>query len=73
MNLPIVALFGSTDPARHMPPAARARVFRKKLPCSPCYSPVCRRRGKGHMECMNRIEVEEVLGAVKAFLKGGVG
>ena len=65
---PVVALFGSTDPLRHAPPAAQKKILKVDLPCSPCYRSVCPRRGAGHMECMKRIETEEVLRAVKDFL-----
>ncbi|MBI3323820.1 MAG: lipopolysaccharide heptosyltransferase II [Candidatus Omnitrophica bacterium] len=76
---PTVALFGSTDPVRHAPPvlsdrrpggppAARLKLLRVQIPCSPCYRQVCPRRGAGHMECMRRISVEEVCAAVRELL-----
>ncbi len=66
---PVVALFGSTDPVRHLPPAEKLKLFRVDLPCSPCYKRVCPRRRGGYMECMTRISVQEVADAVGAFLK----
>ena len=68
MGIPIVTLFGSTDPVRHLPPSSSIRLFRVKLPCSPCYRATCWRRGSGYMECMKRISVEEVAGAVQNLL-----
>ena len=65
---PVVALFGSTDPLRHAPPAARKKILKTELPCSPCYRGVCPRGGAGHMECMKRITTEEVARAVADFL-----
>ena len=65
---PVVALFGSTDPERHAPPAAQKKILRTQLSCSPCYKAVCPRGRAGHMECMKRIEVEDVLSAVGSFL-----
>ncbi len=65
---PVVALFGSTDPLRHAPPAGRKKIFKSEIPCSPCYRRTCPRRGAGQMECMKRIEVGDVLEAVRGFL-----
>lgn len=68
MKTPIVALFGSTDPTRHLPPAERHHLLKKKLPCSPCYRSHCYRRGTGQMECMKLISVDEVTQAVLEFV-----
>lgn len=59
-----VALFGPTDPARHLPACKRCAVIRKELSCSPCYSSKCI---KGY-RCMKEITVEEVFEAVKGLL-----
>ncbi|PIP19908.1 MAG: hypothetical protein COT38_02645 [Candidatus Omnitrophica bacterium CG08_land_8_20_14_0_20_41_16] len=64
VKTPIIALFGPTEPIRHMPPAKDFVIIRKELPCSPCYKPKCR-----HRRCMNMITVEEVLQAIDKFLK----
>ncbi|MDD5079315.1 MAG: GT4 family glycosyltransferase PelF [Candidatus Omnitrophica bacterium] len=60
----IVALFGPTDPVRHMPAAGNALVIRKELACSPCYKPKCR-----SVKCMKLISPEEVFAAVIKLLK----
>ena len=65
---PVVALFGSTDPLRHAPPAARKKILKTELACSPCYRGTCPRGGAGHMECMKRISTDEVVQAVAEFL-----
>ncbi len=57
MNVPVIALFGPTDPKRHMPPTQRAVVLQKTLACAPCYSCTC--RVEGH-PCMTTITPEEV-------------
>ena len=64
MKTPIIAFFGPTDPARHMPPAKDYLIIRKELPCSPCYKSKCK-----HKKCMNMITAEEVLTGVDKFLK----
>ena len=65
LGTPFVALFGPTDPVRHVAPSTGRVIIRKELKCSPCYSPNC---SKG-FKCMRDIEVEEVFSAVKDILK----
>jgi len=64
MKVPFVALFGPTDPQRHLPPAKDFIVIRKSLKCSPCYQRNCRR-----ISCMEGITVEEVYEAIKQLLE----
>jgi lipopolysaccharide heptosyltransferase II len=61
---PFIALFGPTDPRRHLPPAENFVVIRKELSCGPCYKSKCRRP-----RCMQLIRPEEVLEAAGEFLK----
>lgn len=61
---PFIALFGPTDPRRHLPPAKRFTVIQKKLPCTPCYKSDCT-----HKKCMEAITAEEVFEAVTALLQ----
>jgi len=65
VGTPAVALFGPTDPARHLPPAFLGQVINKDVFCSPCYSTTCRTVTHA---CMKRIGVEEVLRAVLGLL-----
>jgi lipopolysaccharide heptosyltransferase II len=64
LGTPFIALFGPTDPARHVAPSKNHVVIKRDLKCSPCYNPNC---SKG-FKCMSGIEVEEVLAAVKNIL-----
>ena len=59
-----VALFGPTNPKRHLQPNGRYRIIYKALKCSPCYKSKCK-----DPICMNRIASEEVATAVKELLK----
>jgi ADP-heptose:LPS heptosyltransferase len=36
LGVPVVAIFGPSDPARYAPRDDRTRVVRVELPCSPC-------------------------------------
>lgn len=64
MKVPVIALFGPTDPARHMPKAENAAVLRSDTKCSPCYKPFCGKRNN----CMRRIKSEDVLAVIEKYL-----
>ncbi len=63
MKTPFVALFGPTDPGRHLPPAKVYAVIAKTLSCAPCYKSKCPKP-----KCMENISAEEVLEAVDKLL-----
>lgn len=65
LDVPLVAVFGSTDPVATGPVGARSRVVRTDVPCSPCLKPHCR---YGHLDCMRRIGVGRLQEAVAALL-----
>ena len=64
LGVPTVGLFGPSDAARFAPYGRSARVVRHDLSCSPCGKPACR---YGTVECMARIEVPEVLEAIRSL------
>ncbi|MGD0336690.1 MAG: GT4 family glycosyltransferase PelF [Candidatus Omnitrophota bacterium] len=64
MGTPFIALFGPTDAARHLAPAAKFVLLAEDLKCSPCYRTKCR-----HKKCMYAITVDEVLGAIEQLLR----
>ena len=55
----VIALFGPTDPRRHMPPGNGVVVLSRHLPCQPCYQGTCHQDEK--LACLKRISVDEVL------------
>jgi lipopolysaccharide heptosyltransferase II len=65
VGTPFVALFGPTDPKRHLPPAGEHKVLRHKIRCSPCYKPTCKRKAR----CMSMIKIEEVFGALMEIMQ----
>jgi heptosyltransferase-2 len=67
IGIPTVGIFGSTNPDRTGPLGARTRVVYRRVECSPCFDRTCR---FGHYECLKRISVEEVAGALGEL--GGV-
>jgi ADP-heptose:LPS heptosyltransferase len=64
VGVPVVALFGPTDPARNGPFAPEDVVVRRMPPCAPCYSRTCTR----HADVMAGIGVAEVLSAAERRL-----
>ena len=66
MQTPFVALFGPTDPLRHMPPAKKFVVLARKLTCTPCYSTYCKILTHA---CMKGISPEEVLKEVLQLME----
>ena len=59
-----VALFGPTDPARHVVGADTLHTMVKHLPCSFCYKPRCPSR-----RCMDEITPQEVFAKIAQCIK----
>jgi heptosyltransferase II len=69
VGLPVVAVFGSTDPDGTAPATLERAIVRHRVSCSPCflrYCPVDHR-------CMTRIGVGEVLEAARDRMRGKRG
>lgn len=64
MKTPFIALFGPTDPRRHLVPFRNSILIKKDLPCSCCYKPKCKTK-----ECMSLITPEEVYEAVEKLIR----
>ncbi len=62
VGTPVIALFGPTAPWRTGPFGSGHEIIRTGVECSPCFKRQCRR---GDCICMNRIQVEDVLLAVR--------
>ncbi len=60
-TVPVVAIFGPTDPLVNGPYGAGHTMVRKELPCSPCRDKTCKSR-----ECLRSISVADVHAAVTA-------
>lgn len=63
VGTPVIALFGPTDPRRHISSEKDALILKKELECQPCYKPKC-----VSIECMKQISVDEVKEAVLKLL-----
>jgi len=65
LDVPLIAVFGSTNPTTTGPLGRNSRIVRVSLECSPCLRPEC---PKGHLDCMDQISVEMVFKVVKEML-----
>jgi len=65
LNIPQVALFGSTDPGKTSPLSDKAVVIHPRgVTCSPCFKRECQE----NLECMRAITVNEVHAAAEKLL-----
>ena len=62
-----IALFGPTDPKKHLPPGERVKALAKNLDCQPCYKRNCVNKNK--LACLEMISVDEVFDLVIKALK----
>lgn len=69
LEVPVVTLFGPTDPRRSAPRGTRCRVLWKPPPCAPCFLRAC----PIDHPCMRGIAVDEVVSAVEELLSAGAG
>jgi len=65
LDVPLLAVFGSTNPVTTGPLGRHSRIVRAPLECSPCLRPEC---PKGHLNCMDLISVERVFDVVKEMV-----
>lgn len=67
LGIPVVAIFGSTEPQLTGPMGDRHIVLRHHVECSPCFLREC----PIDFRCMNAVTVPEVINAVRSILRTG--
>ncbi|MBW2200949.1 MAG: hypothetical protein JRF71_08945 [Deltaproteobacteria bacterium] len=65
MHVPLIAIFGSTNPETTGPWDPNSRIVRISTECSPCLKPDC---PENHLNCMKQIDVDMVFQVVKEIL-----
>jgi heptosyltransferase-2 len=65
LDVPLVAIFGSTNPLTTGPKGSKSRIVRVPMDCSPCLKPQC---PEDH-RCMEAITVDQVYEVAKAILE----
>ena len=63
VSTPTIALFGPTDPHRHLQPSESVVLVHKSEKCAPCYKKSC-----NDIRCMSNITAEEVFEASLTML-----
>lgn len=65
LGVPLIALFGSTNPIVTGPYRQTGQIIQKRPPCSPCFKKIC----PIDFRCMTKIGVEEVTKAILTKLR----
>lgn len=64
-GIPVIGLFGSTEPAWTGPLGARSRALTLRLPCAPCFAKSC----PTQIECLRDLAPEMVHASLDALLR----
>lgn len=67
VGCPVVAIYGSSDPAYTPPLSDKTEVMYLSIECSPCFQRQC---PYGHYRCLRDIAVQSVLSSVDAICGG---
>lgn len=59
LNIPVIAIFGPTNPLRTGPYGSNHVIIRRDIDCAPCYKKTCK-----DIKCMEDISVETVYKAI---------
>ena len=74
VGTPVVALFGSQNPALFRPPGEGHALLAPPMPCAPCVAPEACVPGDSYRTfCVRRLTVDQVYGAVRGVLARAPG
>ncbi len=66
LDIPLIALFGSSSPDMTPPLSDKARIVSRELECRPCFKRQCPLAANdGFMECLNNISVDQVYSLIE--------
>lgn len=68
LNVPTIAIFGSTNPATTSPAGNQSIVVHREVSCSPCLKKTC----PTDFRCMELISVEDVFAVARNILEKGL-
>ena len=67
LKIPVIGIFGSTNPIWTAPLGDKNIVMYKKVKCSPCYKRKCKNKEKEY-ECFDLISVDDVINGINKLL-----
>lgn len=67
LDIPLIAIYGSSDPGFTPPLSEKVAVLSLSLSCSPCFK---RRCPLNHLDCLNKLEPEMASKAIDSLLEG---
>lgn len=65
LDIPLVALYGSTDPGFTPPLSDKVQILKETMACSPCFKRTC---PLTHHQCMQQLSVSKVLQAASKLV-----
>ena len=65
LHRPVVAVYGSTDPAHTPPLSENSAIARLGLECSPCFKREC---PLGHLDCLHKLLPEQIIASAEGLL-----
>ena len=69
-GIPVLSLFGPTDPTRYRPLTGKGIVIKKDFQCSPCLHVKCKFATGEWSPCLKAIKVADVRNSVAIFMSG---
>lgn len=67
LNIPLVAVYGSTSPLFTPPLSDNSSTIGIDLACRPCFKRQCPKKGDLHLKCLNDLEPSSVIRALDAM------
>lgn len=66
LQIPLVAVYGSTDPGHTPPLSENHKIARLAIDCSPCFKRECPLQ---HLDCLNKLAPSVVIGLAQSLLE----